>query len=319
MRIVFAGTPAPAVPSLQALLDSGHDVVAVISRPDAPAGRGRKAGSSPVADLARDAGIELLTPVSARDPEFVARLTELAPDAAAVVAYGAILRQNVLDIPAHGWVNLHFSLLPAWRGAAPVQAAIRAGDDITGASTFALEAGLDTGPVYGIVTEPISPVDTAGTLLTRLSLSGAKLLVATMDGIADGSLRAVPQPVDGVSHAAKITVADAEIDWRAPAVAIDRRIRAVTPAPGAWTGSPWGRLGIGPVQITEVTDLAPGEMRAEKKQVLIGTGTTAVRLSALQPTGRKSMAAPDWARGARPDPGVRLASPPAAHSPVAGP
>lgn len=310
MRIVFAGTPNPAVVSLQALLESSHDVIAVISRPDAPSGRGRRATSSPVADLAAGAGIELLTPVNARDPEFVARLTELAPDAAAVVAYGAILRQQVLDVPAHGWVNLHFSLLPAWRGAAPVQAAIRAGDDITGASTFALEAGLDTGPVYGVVTEPIAPTDTAGTLLTKLSLSGARLLVATMDGIADGSLRAVPQPGDGVSHAAKITVAETEIDWQASAVAIDRQIRSITPSPGAWTGSPWGRLGIGPVQITDVTDLAPGQMLAEKKQLLIGTGTTAVRLGELQPTGKKAMAAPDWARGARPEPGVLLVGSP---------
>jgi methionyl-tRNA formyltransferase len=305
VRIIFAGTPTPAVASLQALLESGHDVVAVVSRPDAPSGRGRAATSSPVSDLARAAGLELLTPVSARDRKFVARLAELAPDAAAVVAYGSILRQHVLDVPTHGWVNLHFSLLPAWRGAAPVQAAIRAGDDITGASTFALEAGLDTGPVYGVVTEPIGPTDTAGTLLTRLS--GAKLLVATMDGIADGSLRALRQSTDGVSHAGKITVADAEIDWSLPAVAIDRQVRSVTPDPGAWTGSPWGRLTIGPVQPTELTDLGPGEIVAEKKQVLVGTGTTAVRLGAVQPTGKRAMAAPDWARGARPEPGSVLA------------
>src|ERR1700712_3123577 len=188
VRIVFAGTPAAAVPSLEALLNSTHEVVAVISRPDAPAGRGRKNESSPVAALAREAGIELLTPATARAPEFVSALTDLAPDAAAVVAYGAILRQNVLDIPANGWVNLHFSLLPAWRGAAPVQAAIRAGDDITGATTFRLEAGLDTGPVYGVVTEDISATDTAGTLLRRLAVSGSQLLVATLDGLPDGTV-----------------------------------------------------------------------------------------------------------------------------------
>ncbi len=306
MRIVFAGTPAPAVPALQALLDSSHEVVAVISRPDAPSGRGRKSGASPIAALAREAGIEVLTPATARAPEFVARLTELAPDAAAVVAYGAILRQHVLDIPAQGWVNLHFSLLPAWRGAAPVQAAIRAGDAITGATTFRLEAGLDTGPVYGLVTEPISPADTAGTLLDRLSVSGAKLLVATMDGIADGSVVAVPQSPDGVSVAPKISVADAEIDWTLPAAAIDRTIRSVTPAPGAWTESPWGRLVIGPVTATDVDSLAPGELRAEKKQVLVGTGSSAVRIGELQPQGRRSMAAADWARGQRPEPGIVL-------------
>ncbi len=306
MRIVFAGTPAPAVPSLQALLDSGHQVVAVISRPDAPAGRGRKSGGSPVAELAREAGIELLTPLSAEDPEFTARLAAIAPDAAAVVAYGVILRQHVLDIPANGWVNLHFSLLPAWRGAAPVQAAIRAGDTITGATTFRLEAGLDTGPVYGVVTEAVAPVDTAGTLLARLSISGSRLLVATMDGIADGSVRPVPQSTDGASLAPKITVADAEIDWSLPATAIDRVIRSVTPAPGAWTSSPWGRLVVGPVTPTDIVGLATAELRAENKQVLVGTGSTAVRLGELRPQGRKAMAAADWARGQRPDPGSTL-------------
>ncbi len=306
MRIVFAGTPAPAVPSLRALIDSGHQVVAVVSRPDAPAGRGRRATSSPVAELARQAGLELLTPDTAREPEFVSRLAELAPDAAAVVAYGAILRPNVLQVPTNGWVNLHFSLLPAWRGAAPVQAAIRAGDDITGASTFRLEAGLDTGPVYGLVTEPIGPRDTAGSLLDRLSVSGARLLVATMDGIADGSLQPVPQTTDGVSHAAKITVADAQIRWDAPAAAVDRMIRSVTPLPGAWTPSPWGRLAVGPVQPTDVTGLRAGELSVEKKQVLVGTGGRAVRLGDVQPTGRRPMPAADWARGLRPDPGTLL-------------
>ena len=308
MRIVFAGTPAPAVPSLRALLDSSHEVVAVISRPDAPTGRGRRTEPSPISALARESGIELLTPATARDPEFVARLAELAPDAAAVVAYGAILRQPVLDIPTHGWVNLHFSLLPAWRGAAPVQAAVRAGDAFTGATTFRLEAGLDTGPVYGLVTEAIASTDTAGTLLDRLSVSGSKLLVATMDGIADGSVIAVPQSADGVSLAPKITVAEAEIDWSLPATAIDRLIRSVSPQPGAWTASPWGRLGIGPVTTTDVEGLANGEISAEKKQVLVGTGSTAVRLGELQPQGRKSMAAADWARGQRPDAGTVLTS-----------
>ena len=287
MRIVFAGTPAPAVPSLQALLDSNHEVIAVVSRPDAQAGRGRKSGASPISALAREAGIELLTPTTARDPDFVARLTELAPDAAAVVAYGAILRQNVLDVPTHGWVNLHFSLLPAWRGAAPVQAAIRAGDEITGATTFRLEAGLDTGPVYGLVTEAVSPTDTSGTLLGRLSISGSRLLVATMDGIADGTLHAIPQSADGVSFAGKITVADAQIDWSLPAPAVDRLIRSVTPSPGAWTASPWGRLVVGPATPTDIGGLAPGELRAEKKQVLVGTGSTAVRLGELQPMAER--------------------------------
>ncbi len=311
MRVVFAGTPAPAVPSLQALLASDHEVVAVVSRADAPTGRGRRTAASPVAALARQEGIELLTPPTARDPAFVDRLIQLAPDAAAVVAYGAILPPNVLDVPTHGWVNLHFSLLPAWRGAAPVQAAIRAGDDITGASTFRLDAGLDTGPVYGVITEPISPQDTAGSLLGRLSTSGARLLIATLDGIADGSVVPVPQPTDGVSVAGKITAQDAEVNWELPGSAIDRLIRSVTPAPGAWTRSPWGRILLGPVQPVDITSLGPGELRVEKNQVLVGTGGGAVRLGTVQPPGRRAMPAADWARGLRPGPGTRLTDQPA--------
>lgn len=306
MRLVFAGTPAAAVPALQALLVSEHEVVAVISRPDAPTGRGRRRVASPIAALAREVGLELLTPLTARDPDFVARLTELAPEAAAVVAYGAILRPDVLDIPVRGWVNLHFSLLPAWRGAAPVQAAIRAGDDITGATTFRLEAGLDTGPVYGVVTEKITADDTTGSLLDRLAVSGARLLVATLDGIADGSVTAVPQPPDGVSLAPKLTAEDSRIDWTLPAVAIERQIRAVTPAPGAWTGSPWGRLVLGPVTETAGAGLQAGELVAGKKSVLVGTGTYEVRLGTVQLPGKRSMTAADWARGVRPAPGTRL-------------
>jgi len=309
VRIVFAGTPAPALPSLRALLDSDHDVIAVVSRPDVPTGRGRKIAAAPVSALAREAGVELLTPDSPRDPDFVARLRQLAPDAAAVVAYGAILRQELLEVPGHGWVNLHFSLLPAWRGAAPVQAAIRAGDDITGASSFRLEAGLDTGPVYGSVTEPIRPGDTTGTLLERLSASGARLLVATMDGIADGSITAVPQPTEGVSLAPKVTAADAELDWTLPALAVDRLVRSVTPAPGAWTFSPWGRLLLGPVQACDFPGLQPGELRTQKNQVLVGTGTDAVRLGEVRPPGKRAMAAADWARGIRPGPGTFLKPP----------
>src|SRR3954449_9878087 len=236
MKLVFAGTPDPAVPALRALLDSGrHEVVAVVTRPDAQAGRGRRVVRSPVGALADSRGIEVLTPARAGDPAFLARLAELAPDACPVVAYGALLPQAALDIPRLGWVNLHFSLLPAWRGAAPVQAAIRHGDDITGATTFLLEEGLDTGPVFGVVTEAVQAEDTAGALLQRLAASGAALLTATLDGIADGSLTPRPQPSEGVSHAPKVTVGDARVDWAAPPTPIDRLVRSVTPDPGAWT------------------------------------------------------------------------------------
>ncbi len=306
MRLAFAGTPEAAVPALRALLGSPrHEVVAVITRPPARAGRGRQEQASPVEALAREAGIEVLSPQRPREPEFLAALSELAVDCCPVVAYGALLPQAALDVPRLGWVNLHFSLLPAWRGAAPVQHAILHGDDITGASTFLIEAGLDTGPVYGVVTEPIRPWDTAGDLLARLAESGAGLLSATMDGLADGTLVAQPQPSDGVSVAGKITVEDARVDWTAPAVRVDRLVRACTPAPGAWTVFRGERLKLGPVKVRPL-ELAPGATQATKSAVFVGTATEAVELGWVQPPGKRPMPAVDWARGARPEPGERL-------------
>src|ERR1035438_7268864 len=233
MRLVFAGTPQTAVPALDALLAARHEVVAVVTRPAAPAGRGRRVEASPVAQRAAAAGLEVLTPAWARDPQFLDRLREIGPDCCPVVAYGALLPQPALDIPPHGCVNLHFSLLPAWRGAAPVQHAIMHGDDVTGASTFLLVAELDAGPVYGVLTEPVRSGDTTGLLLERLSHSGAELLVATLDGIEAGTVQAVPQPAEGVSFAPKITPADARVDWKLPAHVVDRQIRGCTPDPGA--------------------------------------------------------------------------------------
>ncbi|MFI6026953.1 methionyl-tRNA formyltransferase [Amycolatopsis magusensis] len=309
MRLVFAGTPEPAVPALRALLDSGrHEVVAVVTRPDAQAGRGRKVLRSPVGALADEHGIEVLTPARAGDPDFLARLTELAPDACPVVAYGALLPQAALDIPAHGWVNLHFSLLPAWRGAAPVQAAVRAGDEITGASTFRIVKELDAGPVFGVVTEKIAATDTAGELLGRLAESGARLLLSTMDGIEDGKLTAVPQTPEGLSYAPKISVEDARVSFEDPAIAVDRLVRAVTPEPGAWAEFRGERFKLGPVSVAEDPDepLAPGELRVEKKRVLAGTATRPVVLGQVQAQGKKRMAATDWARGTRIEQGERL-------------
>ena len=304
MRVVFAGTPRPAVPSLRRLIESeGHEVVAVVTRPDAVAGRGRKLLRSPVGQLADEHGIPVLTPRKPSEPEFVAALTELAPDCCPVVAYGALLPQQVLDIPAHGWINLHFSLLPAWRGAAPVQAAIDAGDDMTGASTFLIEAGLDTGPVYGVMTEKIGLTDTAGELLARLAEAGAVLLEKTLDGVEDGSLQAIPQSHDGVTYAPKVTVEAGRIGFDEPALAIHRHIRAVTPAPGAWTEVNGLRLKLGPVEMVEET-LPEREIEVRKSGVFVGTSTTAVRLGQVQPPGKKMMNALDWARGARLAPGT---------------
>ncbi|MER7721957.1 methionyl-tRNA formyltransferase [Streptomyces flaveolus] len=301
MKLVFAGTPEVAVPALDALIASGrHEVAAVVPRPDAPAGRGRRLVASPVAERAEEAGIEVLKPAKPRDPEFLERLREIAPDCCPVVAYGALLPRVALDVPAQGWVNLHFSLLPAWRGAAPVQHALMAGDEITGASTFLIEEGLDSGPVYGTVTETIRPTDTSGDLLTRLAFAGAGLLAATMDGIEDGSLKAVPQPADGVTLAPKITVEDARIDWAAPALRVDRVVRGCTPAPGAWTTFRGERLKlVQALPVPDRTDLAPGQLAAGKNNVYVGTGSYAVELLWVQAQGKKPMRAADWARGVR--------------------
>lgn len=301
MRVVFAGTPRTAVPSLDALLASRHEVLAVVTRPDAPAGRGRKPVASPVARRAAAAGLEVLTPARARDPQFLDRMRQLGPDCGPMVAYGALLPQSLLDIPRHGWVNLHFSVLPAWRGAAPVQHAILHGDDVTGASTFRVAAELDAGPVYGVLTEPIRADDTTGTLLDRLSRSGAELLVATLDGIEAGTVLAVPQPAEGVSFAPKVNPADARVDWKLPAHVIGRQIRACTPDPGAWTEFEDVRLKLGPVSpdAAAAPDLGPGELLAGRRAVFVGTGTRPVRLGEVQAPGKRRMTAPDWARGVR--------------------
>lgn len=299
VRLVFAGTPEPALPSLRRLLESSrHEVVGVLTRPDTTAGRGRKVVRSPVAQLADEHGIPVLQPAKPSDTDALATLREWAPDCCPVVAYGALLPRSVLDIPRFGWVNLHFSLLPAWRGAAPVQAAIAAGDDVTGASTFLIEEGLDTGPVFGIVTERVRPTDTAGDLLGRLADSGSVLLESTLDGLEEGALQGVPQSTDGVSHAPKVSVDSARVDFSRAAHLVDRHIRSVTPAPGAWTEIGDVRVKVGPVTVTEDV-LEPGVVEVRKKVVLVGTGTTAVALGTVQPHGKKQMAATDWARGAR--------------------
>jgi len=307
MRVLFAGTPEVAVPSLRALIDSRHEVVAVLTRADAPAGRGRRLVPSAVAEVALDAGIEVLRPDRPRAPEFLGRLAEIAPDAAPIVAYGGLIPPAALAVPHHGWINLHFSLLPAWRGAAPVQHAVLAGDEVTGASTFRLEEGLDTGPVFGVVIEAIGPRDTAGDVRGRLAHSGAGLLLATLDGVEAGTLVAVPQPADGVSLAPKLTVADARVDWSDPAMRIDRLIHGCTPAPGAWSTFRGERLKLGPVQPgADPADLGPGELRVLRAGVWVGTATRAVRLGDVQAQGKRVMAAGDWARGVRVEPGETL-------------
>jgi len=332
VRLVFAGTPEVAVPSLDALSNSSHELLAVLTRPDALSGRGRSLVASPVKQRALALGLEVLAPRGPGDPQFQARLRELAPDVVPMVAYGALIPSSTLTIPAHGWINLHFSILPAWRGAAPVQRALMAGDEVTGATTFQVEPGLDTGPTYGVMTEAIKGDDTAGELLGRLAQAGAGLLVATLDALEAGQLHGVTQLAEGVSLAPKISVQDARICWRAPSLAIDRYVRGCTPSPGAWTTFRGERLNIHPVKLaagTAVIDsaqftapegtaseiegepfvgevLAPGEIAATKRAVRVGTASGAVQLGAVQPPGKKPMAAADWARGVRIEPGEKF-------------
>lgn len=308
MRLIIAGTPAVALPALDALAASRHELLAVVTRPDAPAGRGRGLVRSPVGVWADERGIEVLTPRRPSEPDFLARLRELAPDCVPVVAYGALVPPAALEIPRHGWVNLHFSLLPAWRGAAPVQHALLHGDELTGASVFQLEEGLDTGPVFGTVTDEIRPTDTAGDLLERLATGGAGLLVAVLDAIEAGTARAEPQPPHGVSHAPKLTVDDGQVRWAEPAFAVDRRIRACTPAPGAWSTFRDDRVKLGPVRpIADGPELKPGELLVERSRVLVGTGSVPVQLGEVRAAGKRAMPAADWARGARVMPGERFA------------
>ena len=298
MRIVFAGTPEVAVPALDALHASAHELVGVVTRPDAPSGRGRRLVASPVAQRAEELGLPVLKPTHPREPDFQAALRDLAPDACPVVAYGALLPQSALDIPEHGWINLHFSILPAWRGAAPVQHAIWAGDEMTGATTFRIVKELDAGPTYGVMTERIRPTDTAGDLLARLAEGGSTLLVRTLDGIEDGSLEAREQPADGVSLAPKILVDDARISWTDPAAAVDRQVRACTPGPGAWTTWQDERLKVGAVRVApEHEPLAPGVLAVGKNSVHVGTATHPVELGEVKAFGKKQMRAADWARG----------------------
>lgn len=298
MRVVFAGTPEAALPSLRAVAESAHDLVGVVTRPEARSGRGRRVSVSPVAVAAAALGVPVLTPEHPGDPDFQQSLAALAPDACPVVAYGALLPHSALEIPQHGWVNLHFSLLPAWRGAAPVQRAIWAGDDVTGATTFRIVRELDAGPTFGVMTETIRPRDTAGELLERLAEGGAALLVATLDGLAEGTLEARPQSPDGVSVAPKLTSDEGRVDWTRPAAAIDRQVRACTPAPGSWTTYAGERVKLGPLTVAD-GQLPPGEVVAGKKAVVVGTGTAALRLGEVQPIGKRPMPAADWARGLR--------------------
>lgn len=305
MRIVFAGSPTPALPSLLRLLDGPHEVVAVLTRPAAPAGRGQSSRESPVGALARERGIEILAPATSRDPATLARLDELAPDAGAVVAYGGLLPDAVLATAGRGWVNLHFSLLPRWRGAAPIQHTLLAGDPEAGATVFDLVAELDAGPVWSSVRRPLGGDETTGSLLDELARTGSELLARTLDEIAAGTRSPVPQPAVGVTRAPKITAADARVDWTASAVVIDRVVRACTPAPGAWTTLRGERVKLGPLHLVGdgVPTVPAGRLVVERRRVLAGTADGPVELGTVQAAGRRPLPAPEWARGQHLDDG----------------
>ncbi len=298
-RVLFAGTPGVAVPSLDRLVQDGFEIVAVLTREDAPVGRKRIMTPSPVAARAVELGVQVIR-ANRIDQGTMDAIRAAAPDVAAIVAYGGLVPETALGIPEHGWINLHFSLLPAWRGAAPVQHAVIHGDDVTGASTFLLEKGLDTGPVYGTLTEALRPEDTSGEVLERLSRSGAVLLSQTLAAVGAGNAAAVAQSGD-VSLAPKLSLEDGHIDWRQPALAIRRRINGVTPEPGAWTMLDGQRFKLGPVRPRpETRDVPPGMVRlsgGSSASALVGTGSHALELDKVQPAGKKMMDAADWARG----------------------
>ncbi len=307
MRLVFAGTPEVAVPSLEALLAAGHDVVGVLTRPDAQSGRGRKLSRSPVAQRAAEHGIELLQPRRPGEPTALARLRELAPDVCPVVAYGALLPDAALAIPSHGWINLHFSLLPRWRGAAPVQRALIAGDAVTGATTFRIVRELDAGPVYRRLELPIPDDLDAGDLLADLAARGAGLLVESLADVAAG-VEPSPQPTEGVTLAPKLTVDEVRIDWTASSRTIAGLVHGASPQPGAWTMLGGDRIKVFGVRRREPSGepLAPGELQADKRQLLVGCADAVLEIALIQAVGKKPMHGADWARGVRWATGARF-------------
>ncbi|GAA1951798.1 methionyl-tRNA formyltransferase [Agromyces allii] len=299
LRLVFAGTPAAAVPSLERLAASGHEIVSVVTRPAAPLGRKRVLTPSPVAQAAERLGLPIVE-AARLDADATARIAASEPDLGVIVAYGGLVREPLLSTPTHGWINLHFSLLPAWRGAAPVQHALIAGESETGAAVFQLVPELDAGDVFAELRRPVVADDTAGTLLDELAVSGAELLADVVDGIADGSAGASPQ-VGEPSFAPKLGIDDARLDWSLPAAAVLARHRGVTPEPGAWTTIDGQRvkvLELSPAGASApATGLRPGELAASGRSLHIGTADAPLEVRRVQPAGRTGMAAADWWRG----------------------
>lgn len=309
LAVAFAGTPAFSVPTLRAIAAAGHRIVLVLTQPDRPAGRGLAPRPSPIKELALAAGYPIEQPVSLKTAEARASLTRLAPDVLVVVAYGLILPQAVLDIPRLGALNVHASLLPRWRGAAPIHRALLAGDSETGVAIMQMDAGLDTGAVLLEARTPIRREDTTGTLHDRLAEMGARLLVEALDAIAAGRALARPQPAEGVTYAAKIAKSEAEIDWHADALAIERQVRAFNPTPGAATivhGVPtkiWLASAIEHASATPATVLA-----ADADGIVVACGSGALRIDELQRAGAKRLRAAEFLRGSALHVGASLGS-----------
>ncbi|PPG02600.1 methionyl-tRNA formyltransferase [Pseudoclavibacter sp. RFBI5] len=301
MRLVFAGTPSTAVPSLEALVDDGHEIAAVLTRDDAKVGRARALTPSPVAARAAELGLRVIKS-NRMSPDVTAELASLDAELGVIVAYGALIDAATLDVPGRGWINLHFSLLPDLRGAAPAQRAVMRGDSSTGMTIFQLTVGLDEGPVFATQASPIGETETSGELLERLAGEGAAFLAETVQGISEDALIAKPQ-VGEPTTAAKLRKQDSAVDWAAPLVSVDAHIRGVTPEPGAVAhvdGQPLRILRIArPSEAIDVPPLAPGQLAVVGQDVFVGTGTQPLQLVTVQPAGKKPMPARDWLRGRR--------------------
>lgn len=311
-RVIFMGTPDFAVPSLAALIAGGYDVVGVVTQPDRPAGRGRKLTASPVKRFAEEHGLPVLQPATFRQPEPVAALSALAPDVIVVAAYGLILPQAVLDIPPHGCLNVHGSLLPKYRGAAPIPAAILAGDGETGVTIMLMDAGMDTGPILSQATCPIEPQDTTGTLTAKLAELGAALLAETLPRWLAGEIEPQPQAHELASYAPMIRKADGRIDWTLPAAQITRQVRAYQPWPGAttfWNGKPLKLLKAQPLPEVAVKE-GPGRVLAWGDAAAVVTGKGLLLLEEVQLAGRRPLPIGDFLRGQRGFVGSVLGEPP---------
>jgi methionyl-tRNA formyltransferase len=305
LKTVFFGTPKWAIPTLEALMDSPIEVAGVVTNPDRPSGRGMKLQPSPVKESALAAGLDVMQPEKARDPSLADWVRARGADVATVVAYGKILPLDLLEVPLHGFVNVHFSLLPEYRGAAPVQRALMDGKTEAGVSIMRLTAGMDEGPVFALERVPVEPNDTAGSVGDRLAEVGAGLLVRTLLELDAGTAQPHDQDDARATYAPKITDEQARIDWASPADSIRNLVRGLNPAPGAWTTLGDRRLKVHAVGPSEA-ELSPGQLAVVDDSLVVGTGEGSLELVEVQPAGKRRMPGSEFARGLRLEPQARL-------------